>query len=428
MSKIICDVCGTSYPDAASQCPICGYVKSASENSFSENDESAAGTGYTYVKGGRFSKANVRKRAKSAPVEEIDEYDTSDDSEPEEKRSDAPLVITAIILLVAIAAIVVFITLRFFGPWAGKNREEEPVQTATTTEQTTDDGLIPCTKLEVSDTQIDIPEGGFYELKVIKEPADTTDQVIFASKDPAIATVDDNGKITPVSTGSTTITITCGTEQIELQVSCQVKEEVPFILDQMELKLEYQDQEWILYSGEIPVADIEFSSDDETIATFVDGVVYAKAPGETVVYAKYEDQTVSCKVSCVFEQEQDGSDDHSDDNTVTEDGSTEQLLTHAPKATGTKGYQIRTNFGATYVDSTNPADFDTSHYVGYELTFRLVDANGISVNAKWKVYNTSICKLKTDGGSTVVCLEKGNAYIVATTEDGETYVCTIRVS
>ena len=29
MSKIICDVCGTSYPDTAEQCPICGCSRDA---------------------------------------------------------------------------------------------------------------------------------------------------------------------------------------------------------------------------------------------------------------------------------------------------------------------------------------------------------------------------------------------------------------
>ena len=27
MSKIICDVCGTRYPDTAEQCPICGHIR-----------------------------------------------------------------------------------------------------------------------------------------------------------------------------------------------------------------------------------------------------------------------------------------------------------------------------------------------------------------------------------------------------------------
>ena len=27
MSKIICDICGTTYPETASHCPICGCAK-----------------------------------------------------------------------------------------------------------------------------------------------------------------------------------------------------------------------------------------------------------------------------------------------------------------------------------------------------------------------------------------------------------------
>ena len=26
MNKVICDICGTSYPENAEQCPICGYA------------------------------------------------------------------------------------------------------------------------------------------------------------------------------------------------------------------------------------------------------------------------------------------------------------------------------------------------------------------------------------------------------------------
>ena len=61
MSKIICDVCGTSYPDTANQCPICGKLKQ--DNPASATDTvNAQDNGYAYVKGGRFSHANVRKR------------------------------------------------------------------------------------------------------------------------------------------------------------------------------------------------------------------------------------------------------------------------------------------------------------------------------------------------------------------------------
>ena len=61
MNKIICNVCGTSYPENATQCPICGYVQTAETALTNDNTTST----YTYVKGGRFSKANVKKRNQS---------------------------------------------------------------------------------------------------------------------------------------------------------------------------------------------------------------------------------------------------------------------------------------------------------------------------------------------------------------------------
>ena len=27
MNKVICDICGTSYPDTATNCPICGFER-----------------------------------------------------------------------------------------------------------------------------------------------------------------------------------------------------------------------------------------------------------------------------------------------------------------------------------------------------------------------------------------------------------------
>ena len=32
MSKTICEICGTSYPDNADKCPICGYVPDEDEH------------------------------------------------------------------------------------------------------------------------------------------------------------------------------------------------------------------------------------------------------------------------------------------------------------------------------------------------------------------------------------------------------------
>ena len=54
MSKIICDVCGTSYPETASQCPICGSARSGDVQVVADSQpggDEAAPRGYQYVKG-----------------------------------------------------------------------------------------------------------------------------------------------------------------------------------------------------------------------------------------------------------------------------------------------------------------------------------------------------------------------------------------
>ena len=65
MDKIICQVCATEYPATAAQCPICGYAKPAAPKA-PVNDR--ADGGYQYVRGGRFSSENVRKRNQQRPA------------------------------------------------------------------------------------------------------------------------------------------------------------------------------------------------------------------------------------------------------------------------------------------------------------------------------------------------------------------------
>ena len=66
MNKVICDVCGTSFPETSEQCPICGCAKLPTAPAVAAEDSQVAAEGttaYSYVKGGRFSKANVKNGA-----------------------------------------------------------------------------------------------------------------------------------------------------------------------------------------------------------------------------------------------------------------------------------------------------------------------------------------------------------------------------
>ena len=70
MNKVICDICGTTYPETAEQCPICGFARDMgavfAETAPAE-EMPAQAPARQQVKGGRFSASNVRKRNNSTP-------------------------------------------------------------------------------------------------------------------------------------------------------------------------------------------------------------------------------------------------------------------------------------------------------------------------------------------------------------------------
>ena len=149
MNKIICDVCGTDYPETAAQCPICGCSSAGAKAAAISNSADTESRTSTHVKGGRYSKANVRKRLKDSqiPYDPVvrpnpePEYDDDDhvEDEMEEEGSNRGLIIVVIILLLAIAAVSAYIAISIFG--VGKNNNsgiiQKPgtIQTAPTTTQ-----------------------------------------------------------------------------------------------------------------------------------------------------------------------------------------------------------------------------------------------------------------------------------------------------
>ena len=64
--KVICDVCGTTFPETATHCPICGCAKPPMAETIPGEDTQAvqeSTTAHTYAKGGRFSEKNVQRAA-----------------------------------------------------------------------------------------------------------------------------------------------------------------------------------------------------------------------------------------------------------------------------------------------------------------------------------------------------------------------------
>ncbi len=69
---------------------------------------------------------------------------------------------------------------------------------------------IPATEISLDKTELELACNGEAELKAIVVPEYTTDEIVWASSDEKVATVDENGKVTAVGAGEVTVTATAG--------------------------------------------------------------------------------------------------------------------------------------------------------------------------------------------------------------------------
>lgn len=335
MSKIICDICGTSYPETAEQCPICGSVRPVDiQNVISDSDGGENPSGYNYVKGGRFSKANVKKRNQAIQAGQASEAEYSQPENQEEEKTNKGLIITAIVLFIAIMALIAFIVIRFFGAGSvsdnGSNQGGNETQPSITEpSETTDPVEIPCTGMKISGNSsntIRLNEiGASQTLSITLIPANTTDSVEFASDDETVATVSADGKIDAVGPGLTTILITCGEQTLECLVVCDFElptEEtteptealIEYTLDDMKLNVYQKNelgqydmkmdigQKWKIYVGNIPLDEIKLYTEDPSIAVVEDDSIVGVSSGTTMFYAEYGDLKVECIVRVTTKQ------------------------------------------------------------------------------------------------------------------------------
>ena len=232
MSKVICDICGTQYPDTADQCPICGYAREVPNPS--QYDSDILGfypdrTERVRSKGGKFSASNVRKRTQeeAAPAKQPKKEKFRDNAYQRPKQSSNPvLVVLLVVLIMTLIATTAFIFFRYLLP--NVTNTEVPTSTEQTQEQTEPDETeqlsdeIPCEALALTSggTITFTEEGQMSLLNVVIIPADSTDKLVYTSSDENVATVNDEGRVTAVGEGEAMITITCGKRQMQCNVIC----------------------------------------------------------------------------------------------------------------------------------------------------------------------------------------------------------------
>lgn len=285
MSKIVCDVCGSSYSETEAQCPICGTAKSDEAKPVVETTMEEQP-----VKGGKFSKNNTKKAgaARSSGYEKTSTHN-------QEAPSNTAMIIIVAVLLLAIVAVCVFIAIRFM------DRPETPDNTTTSSSTAAGTVLdIPCTGIELIGN--DSKSLSFTELtqsaqlNIKANPENTTDDVTFtySSSDPSIVTVSETGLVKPVARGNAVVTVSYKEYKIDVNVTCDLF--VKLELTREDLTLNPDNLTFNLYSGSLDPAEITWTSSDETVATVENGVVTALKNGNITITATFGEQKVTCKV------------------------------------------------------------------------------------------------------------------------------------
>lgn len=265
MSKIVCEICGTSYPDTATNCPICGWGQKQAaaaeadmedfDLDFLKDDVQAPEEPQDEL----FDDAPavpapiIRKPRPAAPVEEkkgkdIFDYDAvnaakqkntvenedddedEDEDEEEESRPNTFLIVILVLLIVALLATSGYIFWKYYLPGRNADNGEaaattgEIIETVPEVEETVPE--VPCTGLSlISGMEKLSYEGQNWLLHVKASPEDTTDVITFRSEDESVAVVNEEGRVTAVGEGETQIIITCGEQVIPCVVTVNYTEE-----------------------------------------------------------------------------------------------------------------------------------------------------------------------------------------------------------
>ena len=356
MRKITCEICGTTYSDTESCCPICGWT----QDGFDFGDELASEqTQFEGDAGANYQEVPPKKNreifdfdAVNSPdsaAQSSDPYEDEEMDSPEaenENRSNPLVVILLTVVIVALLGAIAFVVFRYLLP--AKNQAENTVPSSETVQTDTSESTVPtvpCTGLSLTSGQAELKQAGqFWLLHVVVMPEDTTDVLTFTSMDETIATVNEEGRVTAVAEGSTTIVISCGSQRIECPVTVDFTPEEttapstegeisdvsaePAEDDQQEtteapsetveettapasnvvLKLKKTDITFIragvyvdlLLDCDLTPDQVEWKSANPNVASVKNGAVTAVGPGITNITVTYGDQTVTCIVRCSF--------------------------------------------------------------------------------------------------------------------------------
>ena len=357
MNKIICDICGTSYPDTADCCPICGCSRDAADGILGGDllEQTAEETVQDSPRKRKeifdYDEVNSEPEEESVTYAQTD-YDGEEDEVEEEEPRQRTLVVFVLTVLIALLLMAAgFIFVRYFLPNISGKADSVPQTTQETELASTETTVlsIPCQELYIiSGKTVELnEEGQMFLLHVKASPENTTDKILFTSGDESVATVTEDGKITAVSEGETVITISCGVSVMECPVTVKYVEEttaaateaietvatgetvpeeandateaqsdaaasteataaaqtnlknVTLKLKKTDIRLGVYYEYKLLLDCDLEQNEVQWSSEHPYIASVDEnGVVKAIKAGTTAITATYGDQKVQCIVRC----------------------------------------------------------------------------------------------------------------------------------
>ena len=174
---------------------------------------------------------------------------------------------------------------------------------------------LPNVEIEKIDISIDnttLQKGEKKQLQITISPVEAnTHKVTFTSSNPGVATVDDNGNIHAISSGSTTITVKAEENSVQSQILIYVYSKVTGIsIDQNEIYMQIGDTFKInayIEPDDANNKNILYKSENSEIAKIDEnGIITANKEGDTIVLAASEENTnikEECKVIVVRKME-----------------------------------------------------------------------------------------------------------------------------
>lgn len=161
---------------------------------------------------------------------------------------------------------------------------------------------VPVSSITISQLAAEMIVGEIVQLKATILPNNATDKTIYwASSKQSVATISENGLLTAIAEGQSTITATAGgkTASCHVSVSNMIIKVASISLNKTELYLVEGDEETLTATVKPNNASdktVEWNSSAPKIADVKDGKVTAIEEGEATITAKAEDIIATCKV------------------------------------------------------------------------------------------------------------------------------------